>query len=159
MSERSCLCGHTHKHTQTQPLLYLQTWHMIFFRTSFPLMSEYLPLLNPNMPFLLGDVFAVYYLLSLSWVSPLSVTETPRVVRLVLPFERLQLFPISTRFPPPLRRAPALYRSWSPSFSLRSDSVPTLPASDCQLPPSSWRRGSFLRVTLPGFSTVLPDKW
>lgn len=33
-----------------------------------------------------------------------SVPETPRVVHLVLPFERLQLFPISTRFPPPLRR-------------------------------------------------------
>lgn len=110
---------------------------------------------------LFSSVMSLQFIISLVFHGSAlsSVPETPRVVRLVLPFERLQLFPISTRFPPPLRRAPALYRSWSPSCSLWSDSVPTLPASDCQLPPSSWRRGSFLRVTLPGFSTVLPDKW
>lgn len=138
----------THTYTQ-RPLLYLQTWHMIFFRISFPLMSAYLPLLNPVMPFLLSDVLAVYYFLILSWVSHLFSPWNSQSSLLGVSIWEVQLFPISTRFPPPLRRTPALYRSWSPSFSLRSDSVPTLLDSDCQLPSSSWRGGfggSFCQV-------------
>lgn len=114
----------THKSTPTQylhvPPLYLQTSYDIA-RTSF--------LLCRCACFYLSYVFSQSHWHSCSLIFPVVVGQPflqPPVEMLDEPKIQSRCFPLTHVFPSPHCSVPSLCRSWSPFFSLRCESVPTL---------------------------------
>lgn len=146
-----CLHAYTHVHLHIS-LLCLLSWLVIFFRTSFPIISMCLIWVQfcffSSLMYLQFNIFSVFCWSAVSLVpfEMLNEPESPTGQSSSLGGFRWRGSCCSSSARVlllSLCSAPALYGRQSPLFSPRGESVPIGLAPDCYLPASPWRRTSW----------------